>query len=154
MQLRPSEDTAFYSCAAAPPLPKRGILIHLAYPCATEEARGTHGRPVLQAMGRYGWSVVSSLYCVQTSIYIRVHHRVSFHAKLHIISRHGTERLYTAEATNFCGQLMELQDSLLAVKGAADVLRLAVCKLYPARYGLQDTCAAGGVMTATSQSLT
>ena len=57
MQLRPSEDTAFYSCAAAPPLPKRGILIHLAYPCATEEARGTHGRPVLQAMGNYGWSV-------------------------------------------------------------------------------------------------
>ncbi len=67
--------------------------------------------------------------------------RVSFYAKLRFISRHGTESLFIAEIQHF----------LRAVNGAADVLRLAVCKLYPATYGLPDMRSVEDIMTATLQ---
>ena len=53
---------------------------------------------------------------------------VSFYAKLRFISRHGTETLYIAQILHF----------LRAVNGDGDVLRLAVCKLYAASYGLPN----------------
>ncbi|DBA87963.1 TPA: hypothetical protein ACH3X1_004948 [Trebouxia sp. C0004] len=72
----------------------------------------------------------------------RARTRVSFYPKLRFITRHGSETLYIAEVQPF----------LRAVNGAADVLRLAVCKLYPARYGLPDMRSTEDIMTAKFQS--
>jgi len=67
--------------------------------------------------------------------------RVSFYAKLRFISRHGTETLYIAQILHF----------LRAVNGDGDVLRLAVCKLYAASYGLPNMRATEDIMTASVQ---
>ncbi|DBB03152.1 TPA: hypothetical protein ACH3X1_013321 [Trebouxia sp. C0004] len=71
----------------------------------------------------------------------RARTRVSFYAKLRFITRHGSETLYIAEIQHF----------LRAVNGAADVLRLAVCKRYPARYGLPNMRSTEDIMTAKFQ---
>ena len=63
----------------------------------------------------------------------------SFYAKLCLISRHGTESLYIAE----------IQQFLRAVTGAAEVLRLALYELFPARYGLPGMRATEYIMTGT-----
>ena len=62
---------------------------------------------------------------VQQSHHARSHCRVSFYAKLRFVSWHDTESLFIAEVQQF----------LRGINAVAEVLRLAVCKLYPARYG-------------------
>ena len=51
--------------------------------------------------------------------------RVSFYAGLHFVSQHGIERLVVTESQQF----------LQCIKTDAEMLRLAVCKLYLAEYG-------------------
>ena len=63
--------------------------------------------------------------------------RVSFYAKLRFVSRHDTESLFIAEIEQF----------LRVINADAEVLRLAVCKLYPARYGCSED-----IMTASLSS--
>ena len=74
----------------------------------------------------------------------RPHHacpycRGSFYAKLCFVSRHDTENLFIAE----------IQQFLRVVNADAEVLRLAVCKLHPAKYGRVED-----VMTASLSSRT
>ena len=64
---------------------------------------------------------------------------MSFYAKLRFITRNGTENLYIAESQQF----------LRVINGDADVLRLAVCKLYPAKYGIPGMHATQDIMTAS-----
>ena len=67
-------------------------------------------------------------------------YRVLFFSKLRFITRTGTENLYIAEIQHF----------LRVINGDAKVLRLAICKLYPATYGLQGL---RGTKDITSASL-
>ena len=64
---------------------------------------------------------------------------MSCYAKLRFITQNGTENLYIAEIQHF----------LRVVNGDADVLRLAVCKLYPAKYGIPGMRATEDIMTAS-----
>ncbi|KAL3132138.1 hypothetical protein ABBQ32_008748 [Trebouxia sp. C0010 RCD-2024] len=68
--------------------------------------------------------------------------RVSYYAKLRFIRRHGKETLYIAQIKHF----------LRAVNGDGHVLRLAVCELYGANYGLPGMRATEDIMTASEQS--
>ena len=56
--------------------------------------------------------------------------RVSCFAKPRPVNGRGVESLYIAEIHHF------LRAINIDINGAEDVLRLAVCKLYPAVYGL------------------
>ena len=67
---------------------------------------------------------------------------MSYYAKLRFISRHGKETLYIGQIQHF----------LRAVNGDGDVLRLAVCELYAASYGLPGMRATEDIMTASLQS--
>ena len=67
---------------------------------------------------------------------------MSYYAKLRFISRHGKETLYIAQIKHF----------LRAVNGDGHVLRLAVCELYGASYGLAGMRATEDIMTASLQS--
>ena len=55
--------------------------------------------------------------------------RVSLYAGLRFVNQHGTERLVSDSV------LTESQQFLQLIKADAEVLRLAVCGLYPAEYG-------------------
>ena len=74
---------------------------------------------------------------VQQPHHARSHCRVSFYAKLRFVSWHDTESLFIAE----------IQQFLRGISVDAEVLRLAVCKLYPARYGRAED-----VMTTSPSS--
>ena len=63
--------------------------------------------------------------------------RVSFSARLRFVSQHGTKRFVVIESQLF----------LQFIKADAEVLRLAVCRLYPAEYGRAED-----VMTASLNS--
>ena len=65
--------------------------------------------------------------------------RVSYYSKLRFITRTGTENLFIAEIQYF----------LRVVNGDAEVLRLAVCKLYPATYGLSGMRTSEDIMSAS-----
>ena len=65
--------------------------------------------------------------------------RVSNFVKLRFVSRTGNESLYIAEIQHF----------LRAVNANGETLRLAVCKLLPARYGLPKMKPTRDVMVAT-----
>ena len=76
---------------------------------------------------------------MQHTHHVRCHRRVSFFAKLRFVSWHDTESLFTAE----------IQQCLRGINADAEVLRLAQCKLNPARYGRAED-----VMTASLSSRT
>ena len=67
---------------------------------------------------------------------------MSYYAKLRFISRHGRETLYIAQIQHF----------LRAVNGDGHMLRVAVCELYGASYGLPGMRASEDIMTASLQS--
>ncbi|DBA87950.1 TPA: hypothetical protein ACH3X1_004937 [Trebouxia sp. C0004] len=69
--------------------------------------------------------------------------RVSFYAKLRFVSRHDTESLFIAEIQHF----------LRVINADAEVLRLAVCKLYPARYGRVEDVMTASLSSRTQQVL-
>ena len=71
--------------------------------------------------------------------------RVSFFAKLRLVIGRGVESLYIAEIHHF------LRAINIDINGAEDVLRLAVCKLYPAVYGLPGMQSSTDILTATIQ---
>ena len=64
---------------------------------------------------------------------------MSYYAKLCFITQNGTENLYIAEVQHF----------LRVINGDAYVLRLAVCNLYPAKYGIPGMHATQNIMTAS-----
>lgn len=66
-------------------------------------------------------------------------HRVSFYSKLRFITRTGTATLFIAEIQHF----------LRVTNAAAEVLRLAVCKVYPATYGLPGMRATQDILSAS-----
>jgi len=68
---------------------------------------------------------------------------VSFYAKLRFVSRHDTESLFIAE----------IQQFLRVINADAKVLRLAVCKLYPARYGRAEDVMTASLSSRTQQVL-
>ena len=69
--------------------------------------------------------------------------RVSFDAKLRFVSRHDTESLFIAE----------IQQFLRVVNADAEVLRLAVCKLHPAKYGRVEDVMTASLSSRTQQVL-
>lgn len=69
----------------------------------------------------------------------RVLTRVSFSTKLCFISRTGNASLFIAEVQYF----------LRAINGAGSVVRLAVCKLHPTRFGLPNVRTTQDIITAT-----
>jgi len=80
---------------------------------------------------------------VQQPHHARSHCRVSFYAKLRFVSRHDTESLFIAE----------IQQFLRVINADAEVLRLAVCKLYPARYGRAEDVMTASLSSRTQQVL-
>ncbi len=71
------------------------------------------------------------------------HCRVLFYAKLRFVSQHDTESLFIAE----------IQQFLRVVNAHAEVLRLAVCKLHPARYGRVEDVMTASLSSRTEQVL-
>ena len=69
--------------------------------------------------------------------------RGSFYAKLCFVSRHDTENLFIAE----------IQQFLRVVNADAEVLRLAVCKLHPAKYGRVEDVMTASLSSRTQQVL-
>lgn len=67
--------------------------------------------------------------------------RVSYYAKLRFASQTGRETLYIAKIQYF----------LRAVNAAGDILRLAVCELLAATYGLPGMRETEDIMTASLQ---
>ena len=65
--------------------------------------------------------------------------RVSFYSEPRFITRTGTQNLFIADIQYF----------LRVVIGDGDVFRLAVCKVYPAKYGLPGLRAVKDVMSAS-----
>ena len=68
---------------------------------------------------------------------------MSFYAKLRFVSRHDTESLFIAEIEQF----------LRVINADAEVLRLAVCKLYPARYGSTEDIMTSSLSSQAQQVL-
>jgi len=80
---------------------------------------------------------------VQQPHHAHPHCRVSFYAKLRFVSWHDTESLFIAEVHHF----------LRGINADAEVLRLAVCKLYPARYGRAEDVMTASLSSRTQQVL-
>jgi len=80
---------------------------------------------------------------VQQPHHARSHCRASFYAKLRFVSWHDTESLFIAEVQQF----------LRGINADAEVLRLAVCKLYPARYGRAEDVVTASLSSRMQQVL-
>ena len=71
------------------------------------------------------------------------HCRVSFYAKLRFVSRHDAKSVFIAE----------IQQFLWVIITDVEVLRLAVCKLYSARYGRVEEVMTASLSSRTQQVL-
>ncbi len=80
---------------------------------------------------------------VQQPDHARSHCRVSFYAKLRFVIRHDTESLFIAE----------IQQFLQGISADAEVLRLAACKVYFARYGRAEDVMTASLSSRTQQVL-
>ncbi len=84
-----------------------------------------------------------NLVTVQQPHHACSHCRVSFYAKLRFVSWHDTESLFIAETQQF----------LRGISVDAEVLRLAVCKLYPARCSRAEDVMTASLCSHTQQVL-
>lgn len=71
--------------------------------------------------------------------YGHVSDRVSYYSKLRFITSTGTENLFIAQIQHF----------LRVVNGDAQVLRLAICKVFPATYGVPQMRSTQHIMSAS-----